>query len=235
MERLEKIRTERKKLEVIESKLIQNGKDESLHAWAARELKLVADSIRSEGQELQTSRLKYYFPQVDEIQKDDISPDAPGEGVINADETEQSPLELLSLCDSSIPLKSSRIIQDAVTVVLADIPPIRSERATTESSPVVGQLASLTWNTSVSLEDQRMDDDSLRQASPEPWTAHQILDSFIEEMHKEESARREVLGLHARAQLAEIPDENLPPLATVEKRTKKGVSLTIDLSSFRTS
>lgn len=233
MERFEKIRTERKKLEVIESKLIQNGKDESLHAWAARELKLVADSIRSEGQELRTSRLKY-FPQVDEIQKDDISPDAPGEGVINADETEQSPLELLSLCDSSIPLESSRI-QDAGTVVLADIPPIRSERITTESSPVVGQLASLTWNTSVSLEDQRMDDDSLRQASPEPWTVHQILDSFIEEMHKEESARREVLGLHARAQLAEIPDENLPPLATVEKRTKKGVSLTIDLSSFRTS
>lgn len=283
MDKLEKLRQERKKLERIESQVLSSRPTdiESLHAWAARELKSVADTMRSASStetELRTARpmrvTAVTVPPLVLPGKEDmplpIDPSLPAKTVtIPA-------LELPITEHLSLPSEVSP------TNELKDISPLRSEIITPSILPSVPteiesmeikstarhlpaadrpdelsyELSSLSASISVSIEDCSLQDDTasgLRSVSPQPFIvseeaqqrASAILDQYIAKQEAAERSLREELGSHAKAILQNInrkPDasllrvgssgdeENLPPLTTVERRTKKGIAMNVDIA-----
>ena len=193
MERLARLREERKKLEMIESQVLSAPPDDaqSLHAWAARELKQLSESIRNGEQsdlvELKTARGPARFteyPSPEPPQQDENT--NPKENVPNVD-----------------------------FEGFTEIPPIKSEARIEINTVTSTELSSLTPSVSVSVDDE-FSSESVRSCSPAPLTQRRfidlnevirsegqhppmlVLDSILKECESKEERRRKELGEFAK-------------------------------------
>lgn len=235
-------------MEEIESQILAatasaGGVDSAraMHAWAARELQMLSDSIRRDSTEveLKTARkVPEERPTADPIiilQDIHVSK---SERIIPS-KTQQS----LEFQDNSVSGKSSA----------RSLPPSSknsdiSGKSSTRSCP------SSSNNTDLSLSSE---DSVFRSASPLPYSAElhessqntrpctalsssskKVLDEYIHKCEIAKKEKRNLLRLHALSLLVEndqndIDQSKPPPLAKVEKTSKGGVALNIDLSGFR--
>ena len=251
MEKLARLREERKKLEVIETQVLSSNVDDAqtLHAWAAKELKQLSDSIRNELDSTELKTARKFVATNENVPPCNSAPQV---------DTDVLPCNSAPLVKTNVPPCSSApevntnvppaVITEAS---LSEIPPIQSESRLDDiplSRPQNFELSlsSLTSSVSVSVDDE-FSKDSVRDSSPEPLTERRflniadlatskkrndpekVLDQFIERTAKEERAKRQELGTYAKELFNQA---EIPSLASIEKRTKSGIAMNFDIKSF---
>jgi hypothetical protein len=246
MEKLARLREERKKLEVIETQVLGGGIEDphALHAWAARELKQLSNAIRATkiGQEepveyvqLKTSRPK----RVEETNR-------------LSEYTVRTPVSTDSLEEIPVARSEARILDsteseekiEAIEEIIIPPSTVRENVIAPEVSEL--SLCSLTPSVSVSLQDEFSE--SMRSSSPEPLTERrifhineilppkevchdpdQVLEAFVQRKSKEERLKREDLGNFAKSVLRKNDAEKIPPLVSkIDKKTKSGIAFSFD-------
>jgi hypothetical protein len=228
MDKLEKLRQDRKKLEQLETKVLSAVEDPvALHAWAARELKQLSDSIRSSSLESQDIELKTARTRIDIPIRVQV-PEERSEVVIetakisSSEQLEPEPGPELDIEDSleELPVASSeKIIASSVVCEDSEIIPATARVIPPQPSPEL-TLSSLTPSVSVSLQDEFCE--SIRSSSPEPLTERRVLnineivppikkrsegnrsprtvlEAFAARLEKEKERKRNQLGAFAKS------------------------------------
>ena len=241
---LEKLRRDRKQLEELEAQVLAAPTDaQEMHAWAARELRVLSESIRQSKCEI--VEMKTARPSLPPLPPTELPVNCKRENVepdIVLPMARCMASDVMELEDEMVEKSEGRTLPFTVDVLASGIEALTTARRADSPVRLCNNSHSLTK--SVSLDDDDSVFQDLRTCSPDPHPAaesaavraQRVLAEYVAAEQDKENQLRHELGQYAQSRLASgiaqkadnADSDELPALARIEKTTKNGVAFSFD-------